>query len=74
MRLSRLKVEYKIGNVELIENNILVQDVTDMEAIEYWENRLTNMKQDFTIVYREESGKVLYSVFADLRRKGSPFR
>lgn len=74
MKFSDLKIEYSVGKVRLTEANVLVLDVTDMEAVEYWEERLKALKQSYVIAFRKEGEKVLYSIFADLRKKGSPFR
>ena len=74
MKLSQYKVEYQTGRVHMIASNILVQDVVDMETVEYWEDRLKDLHQPFVVVYREVGGKFLYSIFTDLRKKGSAFR
>jgi hypothetical protein len=74
MKLSKLEVERKVGRVAMTEANLLVSDITNMEAVEYWEDRLESLKQPFVIAFRRQEGKVLYSIFADMRRKGSPFR
>lgn len=74
MRLASYKVEYKTGTVRMIQSNLLLQDTKDMEMIEFWENRLTQLKQPFMVVYREVEGAMLYSIFTDLRKKGSAFR
>lgn len=74
MKLSSYKVEYQVGKVRMIQSNILIQDVADMETVEFWEERLKKLKQPFMVVYREVDGAVLYSIFTDLRKKGSAFR
>jgi hypothetical protein len=74
MKFSKLEVERKVGKVAMTEANLLVSDITNMEAVEYWEDRLEAMQQAFVIAFRKQDGQVLYSIFADLRKKGSPFR
>lgn len=74
MRLASYKVEYQVGKVRMIQSNLLVHDVSDMEMIEFWEGRLKELSQPFAVVYREVEGKVLYSIFTNLRKKGSAFR
>lgn len=74
MKLASYKIEYKTGPVRMIQSNLLLKDVRDMEAVEFWEGRLKELKQPFMVVYREVDGVVLYSIFTDLRKKGSAFR
>lgn len=74
MRLASYKIEYQTGKVRMIQSNLLIQDVKDMEMIEFWEERLKRLNQPFMVVYREDAGSVLYSIFTDLRKKGSAFR
>ena len=74
MKSATYKIEYQIGKVKMISSNLLIQDVKDMTTIEYWEERLKGLNQPFTVVYREENGFILYSIFTDLKKKGSAFR
>lgn len=73
MKSASYVVEYETGDVNKIPSNLLVEDVTDMTTIEYWEERLAALKQPFAIVFRKIKGKVLYSIFTDLKAKNSPF-
>lgn len=68
------KVEYQVGKVSLNTSNLLVQDIDDMETLEFWEKRLKRMGQHFAVVYREVEGRVLYSIFTNARKKGSIFK
>lgn len=74
MKVSDYKVEYKTGKVRMIQSNLLIKDVRDMQTIEFWESRLKKLNQPFMVVYRDYGGVVLYSIFTDLRKKGSAFR
>jgi hypothetical protein len=74
VRLANYKIEYQTGKVQMIQSNILVQDVKDMQMIEFWEERLRRLNQPFMVVYRKVGGSVFYSIFTDLRKKGSAFR
>lgn len=74
MRLSQYTVEYKVGKVRMIHSNLLIKDSRDMEAIEFWEARLKRLNQPFMVVFREYGDVILYSIFTDLRKKGSAFR
>ena len=67
-------VEYEIGNVKRTRDNLLVHDIEDMELLEFWEFRLKQLKQDFAIVYRRIDNKIQYSIYTNIRKKGSPFR
>jgi len=68
------KVEYSVGNVNMVPSNILVKDIDDMEELEFWEERLRYLKQDFTVTYRKMKGKILYSIFTTMRLKETLFR
>ena len=76
--MSNIKVEYdieyKVGDVRLIKSNILIKDVTDMEEVEFWEDRLKLLKQPFTIAYRTIHEKICYTIFANIRGKESIFK
>lgn len=74
MKISQYKIEYQTGRVPMIQSNLLVQDVKDMETIEFWEDRLKALNQPFAVAYREVGESVLYSIFTDLGGKGSAFR
>ena len=74
MRLASYKIEYQTGKVRMIQSNLLIQDVKDMEMVEFWEERLKSLNQPYVVVYRKVGKAVLYSIFTDLRKKGSVFR
>lgn len=74
MKTAKYTIEYQTGKIRMIQSNMLLHDVTDMEMIEFWEERLTTLKQPFMVVFREVDGEILYSIFTDLRKKGSAFR
>lgn len=67
-------VEYRSGKVSLTSTNLLIKDVTDMEALEFWEERLRNLGQPFVIVYKKIKGKYRYSVYTPLKKKGGVFK
>lgn len=74
MKPAKYTIEYQIGEVDMVQSNLLLHDVRDMEAVEFWEDRLKSLKQPFTVAYRKVAGVFLYSIFVDLRKKGSIFR
>jgi hypothetical protein len=67
-------VEYKTGRISISNGNILVKDITDMETLEFWEDRLKKLNQPFLVAFRKVSGKIKYSIFTKVRKKGSIFR
>jgi len=68
-------IEKSIGKVDLNKNNILIKDLEDMHELEYWEHRLENeLKVPFVIAFRKIDGKIKYSIFTDIRGKGSVFK
>lgn len=73
--MLRYKMEYQTGRVNLVESNLLVADLIDMETLEYWEERLTGLKQPFAVMYQKnEEGKIVYAIFTEMGRKGNAFR
>ena len=71
----KVKIERKTGDVAMVQKNLLIKDTDDMEELEYWEDRLENvLKQPFVVAFREKDGKIKYSIFTDLRKKGSVFK
>ena len=65
-------IEKQKGKVTLHERNCIVQDITDMEELDFWEERLEWFKQPYIIAYRKLEGKVLYSVFT--KKRGGIFQ
>lgn len=74
MKLAKYTIEYQTGKVRMIQSNLLLHDTNDMQMVEFWEDRLNTLKQPFIVVFREVDGAMLYSIFTDLRKKGSAFR
>lgn len=69
-------VERTFGKpINLTAFNLFIEDIDDMQELEYWEERLEKMEQDFTVAYKTiKSGKVLYSIFCNTSKKGSIFK
>jgi hypothetical protein len=67
-------VEYKTGKIALNSANLLVKDVTDMEALEFWEDRLKELGEPFVVVYKKIKGKIRYSIYTQLKKKGGAFK
>lgn len=72
--MTEYVLEYKTGEVSLIESNVLVKDITDMEVLEFWEERLKKLNQDFAVLYKKTRKGVKYAIYTNLNRKGSVFR
>lgn len=71
--MKKFIVEKQVGNVSCIKYNLLVQDIDDMQVLEDWEDRLESFGEDYTIVYKEKKGKILYSIFCNTRTMHSAF-
>lgn len=68
-------IEKTFGEVKLTKFNLFIEDTEDMEEIEYWEDRLELLNQDYTVAYRySDKGRVLYSIFCNTSKKGSIFK
>lgn len=73
--MLRYTMEYQTGRVNLVESNLLVQDLSDMETLEYWEERLNSLKQPFAVMYQKTpEGKIVYAIYTEMGRKGNAFR
>jgi hypothetical protein len=72
--MAKEVVEYKIGRVKIVKSNLLVNEVTDMEVLEFWENRLAKLNQPYAVTFKKYKGMILYSIYTEMRKKGSPFR
>jgi hypothetical protein len=62
------------GKVKLSPNNVLVGLTSDMQEIEFWEDRLDRFKQPYITAYTKAYGRVLYCIFTNVRSKGSAFK
>lgn len=72
--MKELRVEKKVGRVNLSPINLFMTNV-DMESLEYWEDRLEKLNEPHAIVYQENSqGKIVYSIYCNIKRKGSCFK
>ena len=72
--LRELIVEKNPARIEIKDCNLLVADIDDMQTLEDWEERLDLAKQEYAVAYRTLKGKIVYSIFTKLRKKGSMFR
>ena len=68
------KLEYRTGKIPMVNSNLLVKDITDMELLEFWEDRLKDLGQPYVVAYKEVAGVIKYAIFTKIREKGSAFR
>ncbi len=54
--------------------NLFLSNITDMEHLEYWEDRLDYLKQPYVIAFKKHGTKVVYSIFTKIRKKESAFK
>ncbi len=64
----------KPSSVPISKETILLLDERDMTNVEFWEERLAYLKEPFTTAFREVEGRVLYSIFTNLKGKDSRFK
>ena len=61
--------------IAFTEFNLFIDDVSDMNELEFWEDKLDSLEQDYVTVFRkDEKGKVLYSIFSNTYNSESKFR
>lgn len=58
-------VEYKSGPIKISRTNILVEDIDDMQELEFWEKRLKEMKRNFAVAFSEQNNQVRYMIFSE---------
>lgn len=61
-------LEYKLGAIDLSPSKLLIEDVEDMEELEYWEDRLQTLEEPFAVAYRKLDGKIKYSIFSNFKK------
>ncbi len=74
--MTEYTIERQVGNtIKMTKHNLFLEEVDDMLTIEYWEDRLEKLQQEFIIAYKtSENGKILYTIFCNTNRKGSILR
>ena len=73
--MTGFTIERATGDVALVKNNLLISDLDDMLALEEWEDRLENvLNVPFVVAFRKREGKIVYSIFTEMRKKGSVFK
>jgi len=73
---AEVTIERKEGEVILSKKNLLIKDTENMEEVEYWEDRLERiLKQPFAVTFKKnDKGKIVYSIYTNLRGKRSAFK
>ena len=68
-------IEIIKGEIKIRPFNLFIENTDDMEAIEFWEERLEKFNEPYAITYcKDTSGKLLYSIYCNTRKKGSMFK
>ena len=60
--------------IPLTKANALLKDIIDMQELEFWEDRLEFLNQDYVVAFRKFKGKIRYSIFCRLGHKNSAFK
>jgi hypothetical protein len=60
--------------VDFEPEHLFIEDFDDMLALEKWEDKLEAANIEYVTVFRKVEGRFLYSIFANYRKKGSPFK
>ena len=67
-------VEKQAKGAALTSANVFAEDIDDMSLLEYWEERLVKLGIEHSIAYRTKKGKIVYTIFAKIKGKGSLFK
>ncbi len=68
-------IEKMKGNVKLTEFTLFIEDIEDMDFLEFWEERLNNLKEEYAVAYKTTKlGKIVYSIFCNTAKRGSSFK
>lgn len=75
MNKKKYTIEHVSGKqVSLTEENLFLEDCDNMLELEEWEASLEKHNVEYVTVFRKERRKIKYSIFANYRKKGSPFK
>lgn len=73
--MSSQVIEKKVGDIKINSFNLFVENILDMELLEYYEDRLERLEEPYAITYRSRGdGKIVYSIYCNTRKKGSKFK
>lgn len=65
-------IEKMVGKVKISKETLLVHNVTDMDDLEFWEDRLDKLKESYAVTYRIVKSKIVYNVYCSAnKREGS---
>lgn len=75
MRQQKYIIEKQLGNIPPKSIYMFLEDINDMQELEFWESRLEKLQQDHTIAYRSlDDGTIVYSIFVRTKGKDSRFK
>jgi hypothetical protein len=67
-------VEKMKGIVAIVPMNLFLEDIEDMEFLEYWEDRLDILGEAYAITFKRKKGKIIYDIFVNSKRPGNVFQ
>ena len=62
-------IEKQVGDISLTKANLFIKNITDMEELEYWEDRLTFFEVPYAIAFTKNSKRIKYHVFTKTSTK-----
>ena len=60
--------------IPLEKSNLFMNEITDMEDLEYWESRLDRLGQPYVVAFKKSKGKIVYAIFTNTTSKESKFK
>lgn len=67
-------IEKLKGKIKICKDNLFMSDIADMEELDFWEERLERLEEEFAITFYLKKGKVKYNLYCNTKRKGGSFR
>jgi hypothetical protein len=62
------------GDIRICKDNLFLGSVTDMDELDFWEERLERLEEPHAITFYLKKGKVEYNLYCNSKRKGGSFR
>lgn len=62
------------GDIKICKDNLFMSNITDMEELEFWEERLDRLEEEYAITFCLKKGKTEYNLYCNTKRKGGAFR
>lgn len=74
MKNRKYQIEKIKGKVPFNWVTLFLDRTTDMQSVEYWEDRLEEMEQHYAVVYEQIGETVYYSIFVNARKGRKAFK